>query len=498
MGFDVEPLVRNFSIQFFHGVEQRNCNADRYFPAVTLSWRNADGVMKRPRTATNGATAREIKARSTSFDTREAAPPLSAHLERTAHGHLDGTSRLAKWLRSCFARSPQTTPSADYRHGFAAGEFPQSNQRQILIIDENIPDVTRDAGSHRIVEVMKILISIGFSVTFRAYQPEQRGDLDSKLRSLGATVLDPRSPIREQLDDLYPTLAAILVARPDPMSNLAPLIREVARGVPLIYDTVDLHFVRLRSEEAVENDISLQGVADDMQSLETAMASCADATIVVTNGEGELLKSLVPEVKTYTIPTVHHCSISGPKLSGRSGMMFVGNFQHRPNLDAVTWFVSEIFPLIRDDNPDAVLRVVGSNLTPEIRALAQPGIDVVGHVVELAPYYATTRICVAPLRFGAGIKGKVGESAAYGVPVVGTTLAFDGFDFSDGVECRMANTPTEFARAVTELSTNDEQWNAISQRASRSVDAQCGPAVVERTIRCLLADLEIEIPVRST
>jgi glycosyltransferase involved in cell wall biosynthesis len=247
-----------------------------------------------------------------------------------------------------------------------------------------------------------------------------------------------------------------------------------------------------------ELDLGLGNVesthVDRFQMMETALALAADATIVVTDAEGEMLRSLVPELRTFTIPTIHRSTGGVKSVQNRNGMMFVGNFWHAPNCDAVLWFVDEILPLILQRRPQEILRVVGANMPPNIQMLNRPGLEIVGYVEDITPFYDQTRVSIAPLRFGAGMKGKVGESAAFGVPVVGTALAFDGFSFKSGQECKIADDPETFSKAVVEMLTDNQLWRAISQSAMNATSARCDPANVAEILREMLVSLDIPIP----
>ena len=265
----------------------------------------------------------------------------------------------------------------------------------------------------------------------------------------------------------------------------------VLPDVPLIYDTVDLHFLRANAERALETIPLEAGDARRVKTIELAMALAADVTVVVAESEGNLLRELVPGVRTYTIPTIHHVSRSAATAAGRSGLLFVGNFNHRPNVDAIEWLTEAILPLILERSPTTFCRVVGSNMPATVRTLARPGLEIVGHVRDIAPLYAQTRLSIAPLRYGAGIKGKVGESAAFGVPIVGTPIAFDGFDFRDGVDCRVAEDPDSFVSAIDYLLKNDAAWLSMSQSAKISLNLRCGPGAVETTLKQMFFDLNI-------
>lgn len=166
---------------------------------------------------------------------------------------------------------------------------------------------------------------------------------------------------------------------------------------------------------------------------------------------------------------------------GRSGLLFVGGFQHPPNLDAVLWFVHDIWPRILSQDREMVLRIVGSDLSEGIvSVLKQPGVEVLGYVPDLTGLFAYSRMSVAPLRYGAGVKGKVGQSIAFGLPVVTTKIGAEGMALEDGKHILIADEPEEFAVAVLRLATDDELWRRLQANGrdfiadSQSIDAVRG------------------------
>jgi glycosyltransferase involved in cell wall biosynthesis len=174
--------------------------------------------------------------------------------------------------------------------------------------------------------------------------------------------------------------------------------------------------------------------------------------------------ALAPEAVVEVLPNVFKTDDDvSPDLSGRDGVLFIGGFGHVPNGDAVHWFASEVWPLIRQMIPDCRWRIVGSSMPDDIVALGNlPGVEVLGQVAELAPLYRRVRVSIAPLRFGAGAKGKVGQSLAYGVPAVCTSIGAEGMGLVDGVHVLIADEPERLAEQVVRLLRDDVLWAALS------------------------------------
>ena len=148
-----------------------------------------------------------------------------------------------------------------------------------------------------------------------------------------------------------------------------------------------------------------------------------------------------------------------PELPNRKDLLFVGGFGHVPNIDAVRWFANEVWPLIHRQRPNLKFIIAGSAPTPEVLCLANiTNVSVAGYVEDLTPLFQHARVFVAPLRYGAGVKGKVGQSMAQGLPIVATKVAAEGMNAVFGKDLLVADEPAAFAVAVTRLIDDDNLW----------------------------------------
>jgi O-antigen biosynthesis protein len=143
-------------------------------------------------------------------------------------------------------------------------------------------------------------------------------------------------------------------------------------------------------------------------------------------------------------------------------------------------------PLVRAQLPGTVLHIVGSHPTPAVEALAGEFVQVHGWVPSVAPLYASARVAVAPLRFGAGVKGKVGESLSLGVPTVGTPLAFEGIRLQPGRDVLVGETAAELAEAIVRALADDALWRRLSSNGRSVVAAQFGPSVAREVLAGVL------------
>ena len=216
-------------------------------------------------------------------------------------------------------------------------------------------------------------------------------------------------------------------------------------------------------EAELFQDENKKNEAVEMQSRELEAINGCDASILVSEQEFEAVKDELPPEKLHILPLILDVPGTDKQFHERKDIVFVGGFQHSPNVDAVKYFVSEIMPLVRQELPEARFHVVGSKPTEEILALATDDVIVTGFVENLTPLLDKMRVSVAPLRYGAGIKGKIGTAMAAGLPVVATSLAVEGMLLNDNETVLVADEAEDFVNALVRVYKNKRFWNQLSQ-----------------------------------
>jgi glycosyltransferase involved in cell wall biosynthesis len=238
-------------------------------------------------------------------------------------------------------------------------------------------------------------------------------------------------------------------------------VRLLNPRLPIIIDSVDLHYLReLRMSEYEPSRISRE-TALQTRTRELGMYRRADAVITVTEHEKSLLAAELPGLELTVVPNIHRvddATEAGQRIPG--SLLFVGGFRHLPNVDGVLYFCREVLPLIRRALPSSPIWIVGDAPPPEVLALSGvAGVEVTGHVPDLDPYLRRAWISIAPLRYGAGIKGKITEAMAAGLPVVTTAIGAEGIGLQNRVTALIGDSAAELAEAVIEL-TRDRALHA--------------------------------------
>ena len=370
---------------------------------------------------------------------------------------------------------------------------------RVLVVDAYMPTPDKDAGSVRICAIMSLLIRAGCAVTFVAQSVEFVEGYGQQLQQAGIEVLHQPYvwSVAQILAQRGADLDFIIVSRHHVAASCIAAARRYAPQALFALDTVDLHFVREHREAEITGDaqVALQAAVTQRQELEAVRS--ADVTLVVSEAERATLADVAPGAPVLVLSTVHEVRGRMADFSSRRDIFFVGGFNHPPNVDAVVWYASEVWPLVRERLPGVKTFLIGSNMPKRVEALAVDGIEAVGHVPDLVPYLDGCRLSVAPLRFGAGVKGKIVTAHASGVPVVATTLAVEGMFLEDGRDVLVADSAADFADAIVRLYSNALLWTAISDAAMANVARHFSPDAAASVLQEMLAMAESKRARRS-
>src|SRR5690606_8259250 len=234
-----------------------------------------------------------------------------------------------------------------------------------------------------------------------------------------------------------------------------------------IFDTVDLHYVRLAREAELFNSKKLMRKSARFKNLELSIAAKADLTLTVTEDEETLLQE--QGIKNVAvIPNIHETPETNayPGFAEREGLLFIGSYQHPANVDAARWLVEEIMPIVWKKIKIPVT-LLGNAPTKEVISLESDGVKVPGYVKDVAPFFASHRLFVAPLRYGAGMKGKIGQSLAYKLPIVTTAVGAEGVGLTDKVDVLIAEDKEAFAQQIIHAYQDEQLWRALASNSEK-------------------------------
>ncbi|HTX55571.1 MAG TPA: glycosyltransferase [Candidatus Acidoferrales bacterium] len=356
----------------------------------------------------------------------------------------------------------------------------------VLVVDSYVPLHDRESGSKRLLALLKIMREQGLHVIFLPDNYAAIQPYASELEALGIEVLyhvDGGRSKEAAIDEVLPILDFAWICRPELFEIYYPNLRR-NHATKFIYDTIDLHFVREQREET-RGALPATGSWQATQARELSAARRADTVLTVTHAERDVLRGF-GITSVHVVPNVHEpVRVEGLPFEQRLGVLFIGGYNHRPNVDAARYLCEEIMPRVWETLPDVRVTLLGSNPTESVLALAGDRVEVPGYVPDVTPFFTTRRVFAAPLRYGAGLKGKIGESLAYGLPVVTTEIGAEGFSFEDGRHYLHAEEPAAFAAAIVRLYTDARLWNRVAEAAGEALEPLL-PARVAEAVRDVL------------
>jgi hypothetical protein len=364
----------------------------------------------------------------------------------------------------------------------------------VLIADTKVPEYNKDSGSRRLTEIIKLLISnkIGVFLLADFKELKFRTEYVQYFRDLGVIVYEPSLDASGKLitknkfiELILPKVNFAWLHRPEIFEKYYPIIKKNKPLIKVFFDMVDFHYLRFKREAELIGDAEIMKIADKYLHLELDNCQKADKIIVISDFEKQNLKDYYgDENKMIAIGNIHQFIKNNDSkgFQDRKDLLFIGGFEHKPNVDAVHYLRNEIMPLLWNTDPEIAIHIIGSNVPKEILALQSEKFKILGYVEDVSAYFLESRVFVAPLRYGAGIKGKIGQSLEFGLPLVTTKICAEGFDFKENTNCIVADTKEEIVHNILEIYKNETLWNKISSDSEKVIEPFSHDAIERKII----------------
>jgi GT2 family glycosyltransferase len=393
-----------------------------------------------------------------------------------------------RWKEALVAHGDYSQTEIGYRN--------RIRKARALVIDVCTPKPDHDAGSIETYHYLLMLRSIGYEVTFISVVDAHIIDnyvFDLQKKGIECIYQPYLESIEEYISKMGKYFDLVFLFRAPFGGKYIDRVREFAPKAKIVFHTIDLHSLREQREREIagygKGDSLLQeGVTTDNEIL---IMEKADQTIVVSDYEQDWLNSLEKHIQSRVIPLTSEIPGCETGFEGRKNILFIGGYLHKPNVDAVLYFTKEIWPLISRELPDCEFWVVGSNVPNEIEELASEHIKIIGFVEDLKPIFENCKMSVAPIRYGAGIKGKILTSLSFGVPCVATPIAVEGMGLTHGQNVMVGSTPEEYARYVADLYSSCVIWENLSRNGLEFVQDKYSLDVLKNSLKRLVDDLHI-------
>ena len=370
----------------------------------------------------------------------------------------------------------------------------KGEKEHILYIDAETPMADRGSGGMDAIFFMEYMIKRGYHVAFHGewtpgYDPKYTGIL---LRMGVQCIYEPFLKINDYIAHNGHNISYLFISRVYQARSFDWILKPYCANAGYIFNTVDVHFVR----EFLEADLRLDDIgrqrAKYTKQCELAVAAVADATIVISSEEKKLLENEYKLSRIYHVPQARQL-FGAAQDTKRRGAVFIGS-AHPPNLDGLKYFHDEVLPLLPSDFE---LTIIGEALQKSIENMPEykylkncPQFHFAGFVQDLAEKLDYAKITIAPLRYGAGTKGKVASSMAHGVPCVSSSFGTEGTGMVHGENIMIADTPEKFADFIIQLFNDAELWQRISDGGVKFINDNYSVEAVEKMMDDLFADVK--------
>ncbi|WP_263602167.1 glycosyltransferase [Chryseobacterium sp. PET-29] len=347
------------------------------------------------------------------------------------------------------------------------------SKKTILFASRDIPSHDKDSGSNRLKEIILIYKKIGFNCILFSPHIFEDDPYVKFYKEHGVIVFTENNKYKtlyEFLND-FKKVDFIWFNGPLALNLFYRKIKNILPAAKFIYDMVDIHFLRYKRAIEIEpNRISLKKNYKHFYRLETVVAPQLDYMIAISDKEKEIMRKYADERKILTISNIHYPKIDVSErnnFASSKGIVFIGSI-HEPNIDSVKFLYEKIMPLVWKENPELEVNVIG-NVADKLDLKLYPKFKFLGFVESIEQHFMTSKLMVAPLRFGAGVKGKIGQAFEYFLPVVTTDIGAEGMQLVNKKNVLIANDEKSFAEAIIQLNNDETLWNTLSENSVDSL-----------------------------
>ncbi|MGG7468428.1 glycosyltransferase [Chryseobacterium arthrosphaerae] len=362
-----------------------------------------------------------------------------------------------------------------------------ASQKTILFASRDFPAHDKESGANRLKELILIYRELGYNCILFAPHIFEDNSYVKFYQQHNVIVFVENSRHKNIYDFLssFKNIDYVWFNGPLALNLFYKKMKSILPDTRFIYDMVDIHFLRFkRAIELEPNRISLKKNYKHFFRLETVVAPQLDYIIAISDKEKEIMAQYADQNKIITVSNIHYPKIDiseRKSFSESKGIIFIGSI-HEPNIDAVKFLYEKIMPIVWETKPELEVSIIG-NVAEKLDIRQFPKFKFLGFVESIEELFMTSKIMVAPLRFGAGVKGKIGQAFEYFFPVVTTDIGAEGMKLTDQKNVLIANDEKSFADAILELDSNEELWNTLSRNSVDSLRAFSPEEVKEKLKR---------------
>ncbi|MEC4005363.1 glycosyltransferase family 4 protein [Flavobacterium sp. SUN052] len=348
-----------------------------------------------------------------------------------------------------------------------------SEKKTIVFVNGGMPTHDKDSGSNRLKEIILAYKKEGFNCIICTKNAYRTDAYIQYYADLGIIVYVETSQYKNYFEFIksISRVDYIWYYSPDTLKDNFKKISKIVPNAKSIFDMVDIHFLRYqRAIELEPTRISLRKKYKKYFEIETKLAKKVDYIIAISDVEKDLMKKYVADEKLITISNIHYPKIKKEltqSFEDRKDIIFIGS-THTPNIDALYYLFNEIMPLVWLKLPEIKVNIIG-NVNEKINDINHPNFIFQGYVPDIVDFFKSNKIMVAPLRYGAGVKGKIGQAFEYYLPVVTSSIGAEGMKLINGKNALIEDTNDGFADAIVNLYSNETLWLELQSNSEDSL-----------------------------
>ena len=348
-----------------------------------------------------------------------------------------------------------------------------ASQKTILFASRDFPAHDKESGANRLKELIFIYKELGYNCILFAPHTFEDDSYVKFYQQHNIIVYIENNKYRNIYDFLYyfKKIDYVWFNGPLALNLFYKKMKTILPSAKFIYDMVDIHFLRFkRAIELEPTRISLKKNHKHFFRLETVVAPQLDYIIAISDKEKEIMSQYADKNKIITVSNIHYPKIDISERKNfidSKGITFIGSI-HEPNIDAVKFLYEKIMPIVWKTNPEIEVSIIG-NVSEKLDLKLYPKFNFLGFVESIEEHFMNSKIMVAPLRFGAGVKGKIGQAFEYFLPVITTDIGAEGMRLTNHKNVLIANDENSFAQAILQLNNDEELWNTLSQNSIDSL-----------------------------
>jgi O-antigen biosynthesis protein len=349
-----------------------------------------------------------------------------------------------------------------------------NNNKSVVFINHTVPEFDRDAGSNRLKELMNVFIKKDYNVTLVSKETFIWQSYIDTYQRMGINIFFEHKKFKGYkyyLSKFCKNADYVWIHGPYTFDKYFDTIKSLFANAKFIFDMVDIHHLRYkRAYEANKQDKSNLKNHYKFKKIELKATKKSDYVITVSDAEKEFMKTYCNKNKLITISTIHYPKVN-PNLinshTNRKDILFIGS-THHPNVDAIYFLYEKIMPIVWKTNPEMKINIIG-NIDTIVTDIADERFIFHGFVEDVDPLFNSSKLMVAPLLIGAGVKGKIGQSFEYYLPVVTTTIGAEGMFLKNEENVLIADNEEDFASAILQLYENESLWTKLSKNSEKSL-----------------------------